>query len=138
MDHLVLRKLTNAYQDLELYNLGFNENGKGPYLVRQVGYPPGDRAMNVDPYILLNNGVWLLAYHFATFSPAEQDKHLFQSRRQLVELLDIIGSQDVRCVSSLPEGLSDEEILRRYRAYGQRLLAHLKGSKVQCVLPKKS
>jgi hypothetical protein len=138
MDHLLLRKLTNAYQDIELYNLGFNENHKGPYLVRQVGYPPGDPAMNVDPYILLNNGVWLLAYHFATFSPAEQDNHLFQSRRQLVELLEVIGSRDVQCVSTLPAGLSDDEILRRYRAYGRRLLEHLQRSNAQCILPPKS
>lgn len=138
MDHLVLRKLTNAYQDIELYNLAFNDNHKGPYLVRQVGYPPGDRAMNVDPYILLNNGVWLLAYHFATFSPAEQDKHLFQSRRQLVELLGIIGARDVHCISTLPEGMSDDEIMRRYRAYGRRILEHLRAANAQCILPTKS
>lgn len=138
MDHLNLRKLTNAYQDLELYNLAFNANHKGPYLVRQVGYPPGDPALKVDPYILLNNGVWLLAYHFATFSPQEQDEHLFQSRRQLVELLGVVGAREVQCISTLPDGLSDDEILRRYRAYGRRVLEHLRSANAQCILPTKS
>ena len=131
MDHLRLRKLTNAYQDLQMFDLEMNENGKGPYLVRQIGYPPGSTDMKVDPYILQNDGVWIISYHFATLPPAEQSKRLFQSRRELIELLEKIGSRDVECVNTLPEGLSNDEILRRYKENAARLFRHVARNKAE-------
>jgi hypothetical protein len=135
MDHLSLRKLTNAYLDLQLFNLEWYDTGKGPYLVRLVGYPPGSTEMKVDPYILQNDGVWIISYHFATFTPEEQEARLFKTRRQLIELLDAIGGKDVLCISTLPEGLSDEEILRRYREYGRRTFRNLLDEHAQCIVP---
>lgn len=135
MDHLRLRQLTNAYQDVEMFNLGINENGKGPYLVRQVGYPPGSVDLKVDPYILQNDGVWILSYHFATLPEDEQHKRLFQSHRELIELLEKIGARDVACISTLPEGLSNTEILRRYRESGARLLRHVSRNKAERIVP---
>ena len=139
MDHLRLRKLTNAYQDIQLFDLELNESGKGPYLVRQVGYPPGYTEMKVDPYILQNDGVWIISYHFATLPPAEQRKRLFQSRRELIELLEKIGAREVECIDTLPEGLSNEEVLRRYKENAARLFRHIARDKAECIVipPKK-
>ena len=134
MDHLRLRKITNAYQDIQLFDLGLNENGKGPYLVRQVGYPPGSTEMKVDPYILQNDGVWIISYHFATLPPAEQTKRLFQSRRELIKLLEKIGAHEVECIDTLPEGLSSDEVLRRYKENAARLLRHVARDQAQCVV----
>lgn len=135
MDHLRLRKLTNAYQDVQLFDLGLNEDGRGPYLVRQVGYPPGSLEMKVDPYILQNDGVWLISYHFATLPQEEQEQRLFQSRRELIKLLETMASRDVECIDTLPEGLSNEEILRRYKEFGSRLLRHVSREKAQRIVP---
>ena len=135
MDHLRLRKLTNAYQDVQMFNLGLNEGGKGPYLVRQVGYPPGSREMKVDPYILQNDGVWLISYHFATLDPAEQARRLFQSRRELIKLLEALGSREVECISTLPEGLSNDEILRRYKESGARFFRLVSRDQAQRIVP---
>ena len=135
MDHLRLRKLTNAYQDVQLFDLGLNEDGHGPYLVRQVGYPPGSLEMKVDPYILQNDGVWLISYHFATLPQEEQEQRLFQSRRELIKLLETMASRDVECIDTLPEGLSNEEILRRYKEFGSRLLRHVSREKAQRIVP---
>jgi len=35
-----MRTLTNDYNDCELVNLGYNRDGRGPYILRQDGVPP--------------------------------------------------------------------------------------------------
>jgi hypothetical protein len=45
-----MRILTNNYQECELLNLGFNRNGRGPYVVRQDGVPPASLHAHQDPF----------------------------------------------------------------------------------------
>jgi hypothetical protein len=117
-----------------MFNLGMNEDGKGPYLVRQVGYPPGSTEMKVDPYILQNDGVWIISYHFATLPKEEQTKRLFQSRRGLIKLLEEIGAHEVECIDTLPEGLSNDEVLRRYKENAARLFRHVARDQAECIV----
>lgn len=135
MDHHRLRKLTNAYQDVQMFDLGLNEGGKGPYLVRQSGYPPGSAEMKVDPYILQNDGVWIISYHFATLPAEEQEKRLFQSRREVIKLLEMIAARDVEYIDTLPEGLSNEEVLRRYKESGARFFRLVSRDQAQRIVP---
>ena len=121
-----LRKLTNSYHDVQLFNLGWHEDGKGPYLVRQLGYLPGDAAMEVKPFVLMPDGTWLLSYHLACLPEQEQEKRLFQSMTEVVEVLERIGSRDVQAVATLPEGVSPEEALRRYESTMSRMLRNMK------------
>ena len=63
-----MRILTNAYQDCELLNLGFNKNGRGPYVIRQDGIPPDSLEAQEDRFLLRKDGTWVLNITVYTLS----------------------------------------------------------------------
>ena len=107
-----MKKLTNAYRDLEMINLSLGPGGKGPYLVRQLGYAPSDQTFTDKPFILQTDGTWILSYHFACLPEAEQEKRLFSSIEEMTSMIETIGSEDPVVIDYLPEGVTNEEALR--------------------------
>ena len=79
-----MKKLSNSYRDLEMVNLSWGPGGKGPYLVRQLGYAPADQTFTEKPFVLQKDGSWLLSYHLACLPEAEQEKRLFSSIAEMV------------------------------------------------------
>ncbi len=118
-------KLTNSYHDVRLFNLRWAPGGKGPYIIRQLGYAPGDPAMDVKPFILQPDGTWLLSYHLACLPEHEQEKRLFHTMAEVVDVLDRIGSRKVRAIDTLPDGVSPEEALQCYKNTTARLIQHM-------------
>lgn len=67
-----MRALNNSTGDVEIVNLGYAENGKGPYFVRQDGYPPQTNNFKAERFILLSDGTWMLNLKFMALPEAEQ------------------------------------------------------------------
>ena len=108
-------KLTNSYQKIKMFNLHLADDGKGPFILAQDGYAPDDETLTTRPFLLRNDGTWVLSYHFACLPKKEQWRFAFESMVEVVKILEEIGRQDVRAIWTLPDGISPEEALRRYK-----------------------
>ena len=51
--------LTNSYHNCELLNLGHGPNGRGPFVIRQEGTPPGSMTFQPDRFLLRKDGTWV-------------------------------------------------------------------------------
>lgn len=101
--------LTNSYHNCQLLNLGYGPGGRGPFIVRQDGTPPGATTFDDDRFLLRKDGTWVL--NIAVFALSEKDKEqfLFTSSGDVVQVLDgLTGSPIVD--TSLPPGKSVEEL----------------------------
>ena len=102
-----MRILTNAYQDCELLNLGFNKNGRGPYVIRQDGIPPGSQE---DRFLLRKDGTWVLNITVYTLSEKEQEQFIFQDAAELYATVEKLYGKPV-VEAALPPGKSRAELL---------------------------
>jgi hypothetical protein len=101
--------IANDYQRCELINLGYGPNGRGPYVIRQEGYPPGSLTFELDRYYLRSDGTWLI--NLAMFALPEKDKShfVYTSVEDVVSLFEgLTGSPTVE--SHLPPDKSIEEL----------------------------
>jgi len=72
MSNQEARSLSNNFQDVRLVSLASwskaaeitPRDQRGPYVVLQEGYAPGDLAVTVHEYILSRSGKWLALGHF--------------------------------------------------------------------------
>ena len=129
-----MKKLTNSHHDFHMINLSWGSGGKGPYLVRQVGYVPSDETLTDKPFMLQKDGSWILTYHIACLPEDEQEKRLFSSIDEMFAVIDQIGIQEVVVIDCLPEGVTDEEALRRYKSSMTRMLQRMRESKAEAIL----
>jgi hypothetical protein len=118
--------LTNDPARCEIMNLGWAPGGHGPYLVRQVGYPPGSRDMRPQPFILQRDGRWLLNLSFAALDETEQEKQLFHDLGALSTFLDALSSHAVVADATLPQGASHDDLLHRFETCTHRILQGMK------------
>ena len=114
--------LSNDPARCEIMNLGWAHGGHGPYLVRQVGYPPGSSDMRPQPFILQRDGRWLLNLAFAALDEAEQDRQLFHDLGELSTFLDALSSREVAADATLPRDVGHDELLRRFETCTHRVL----------------
>lgn len=124
-----MRKLTNSTQDVEIVNLGYAAAGKGPYFIRQEGYPPQTSNFKAEAFILLNDGTWMLNLKFLALEESEQERHLLAGIPEVYRRLQEIGGQPVKVDYSLPEGKSREDIQRDIEATMGRIRQRLKVAK---------
>ena len=122
-------KLTNSYGKVRMYNLHLAEDRKGPYILAQVGYAPDDETLTTRPFLLRNDGTWVLSYHFACLPEKEQWDFAFKSMADVVKMLEELGRSDVRAIWSLPEGISSEEALRRYKTALPKFVSAIRDGK---------
>ena len=100
-----MRTVTNDYRDCELLNLGTNANGHGPYVIRQVGVPPGSSSQE-DRFLLRKDGTWVLDVTAFTL-PEEQ--FVFQNAAELYATVqELVGNPVVE--DKLPPGKSRAEL----------------------------
>ena len=128
-----MKKLTNSYRDMEMINLSWGPGGKGPYLVRQLAYAPSDQTFTDQPFILQNDGTWILSYHLACLPEAEQESRLFPSIEEMTAVIDEIGSKDPVVIDCLPEGVTNEEALGRFKASAARVFQRMKTAKAESI-----
>ena len=105
-----MRILTNAYQDCELLNLGFNKNGRGPYVIRQDGIPPDSLEAQEDRFLLRKDGTWVLNITVYTLSEKEQEQFIFQDAAELYATVEKLYGKPV-VEAALPPGKSRAELL---------------------------
>lgn len=101
--------LTNSYHNCELLNLGHGPNGRGPFVIRQEGTPPGSMTFQPDVFLLRKDGAWVL--NLAVFALPEKDKEqfLFTTSAEAMVLLDSLTGDPV-VEAGLPPGKSLEEL----------------------------
>ena len=101
-----MRTVANDYRDCELLNLGTNANGHGPYVIRQVGVPPGSSSSQEDRFLLRKDGTWVLDVTAFTL-PEEQ--FVFQNAAELYATVqELVGNPVVE--DKLPPGKSRAEL----------------------------
>jgi len=126
-----MRALKNSIQEVEIVNLGYAENGKGPYFVRQDGYPPQTTDYKDERFILLSDGTWMLNLKFMALPEPEQEKHLLSSIREIYDRLQVVAGTPVVADATLPEGQTQEQLMREIEATAGRIRSRMKGAKGQ-------
>lgn len=109
----------------QLINLRLNKDGKGPFMIRQEGYPPGSTNMANHRYFLLKDGSWMLNYAFFLLDEKEQEEHFLPELEDVFEAIDKLAGKRVVVHDKLPEGSTKESILRGVRETGSHLLRRL-------------
>ena len=101
--------LTNHYQNCELLNLGYGPGGRGPFVVRQEGYPAGSATFQADRYLLRKDGTWVLHLCVFVLNEAQQKDYLFDTSAEALTLLDSL-SGDPKIESTFPEGKTVDQL----------------------------
>ena len=105
-----MRILTNDYNDCELLNLGTNQSGHGPYVIRQDGVPPGSPSSQEDRFLLRKDGTRVLNITAFTLREKEQDQQfIFQNAAELYATVQELGGNPV-VEDALPPGKSRAEL----------------------------
>ncbi len=114
----------------EVLNLGWAENGHGPYLVRQEGHAPGSSDLQPRHFILQKDGRWLLNLAFVMLPDGEQERQLFTSLPEAAAFLDTRSDVPPVVDDSLPPGADLDEIMRRFEHCANRLLRGMRDGRV--------
>jgi len=122
--------LSNDPARCEVMNLGWGQNGHGPYLVRQEGYEPGSSTFKMQRFILQKDGRWLLNLAFVMLPEAEQEAQLFHALSEVAHLLDAMSATPVRADAHLPGDVSETEILRHFELCTHRILRGMRSCEV--------
>lgn len=101
--------ITNNYQNCELLNLKFGPGGRGPFIVRQEGTPPGSMTFQNENFLLRKDGTWVI--NLAVFPLSEKDKEqfLFDSSAEAMQLLEELRGEPM-VEAALPSGISVEQL----------------------------
>jgi len=85
-----METLSNDYRDVELLDLGSEqERQRGPFLVVQAGYTPGDEDVYESLFVLRPDGCWVdVNVYLSSGKPELLDEAVFTSAQQVMELLD--------------------------------------------------
>jgi hypothetical protein len=101
--------ISNNYQACELLNLASNAGGRGPFVVRQVGSPPGSVTFEQDRYLLRKDGTWVINLAVFALSEKEKGEFLFPTSAEALSVLNGLSGEPV-VQTRLPEGKSREEL----------------------------
>jgi hypothetical protein len=101
--------LTNNYQSCELLNLKYGSGGRGPFIIRQEGTPPGSITLQSERFLLRKDGTWVI--NLAVFPLSEKDKEqfLFENASEAVQLLEELRGEPM-VEAALPSGTSVEQL----------------------------
>jgi hypothetical protein len=122
--------LTNFADHCDLLNLGFGPGGKGPYVLRQSGSPPGSMTLQQDSYLLRKDGTWVL--NLTVFSLPEKDVNenfLFRDFPELFSVIGDLGSKPLVIEDKLPTDKSRAEILAALQTTASNLLSRIRDAK---------
>lgn len=87
-----MQKLSNNYQDLQVWNLNPGKGPRGPFLVTQSGVAPGDDRVRGGLFVLRPDGKWVdITVYLIAEHPEQLDEAVFDSTQAIVELLTGLG-----------------------------------------------
>jgi hypothetical protein len=104
-----MKKLSNRYEQCELLNLGYGPKGRGPFVVRQDGYPPGSTTLKADRFLLRKDGTWVLNLAVFALPEEEKEKFIYESRADAVKALQALKGDPV-IEENLPAGRGLEDL----------------------------
>jgi hypothetical protein len=107
--HLPHFRITNACQDCELVNLGYNKEGRGPYILRQDGVPPDSMNARAYRFLLRKDLTWVINLAVFALPEKELEKFIFQDAAELYAAVEKLAGKPV-VEDALPPGKSREEL----------------------------
>lgn len=120
--------LSNDPSRCTLLNLASGPGGRGPFVIRQEGYPSNSMTLKEERFLLRDDGVWVL--NLAVFALSEEDQQRFMYPTTSDAMNVLAGLQGTPVVeASLPEGASRGEMLDGAKTTLGRLLQGLKDAK---------
>lgn len=123
-----MASLSNDYKRCELFNAASAPNGRGPFFIRQLATSPGNHSLSNDPYLLRNDGVWVLNLRVFTLSEAEQQKFMYATIAEVMQVLDSLEGAPA-FEDQLPEGATRQEILSKAEVALSRMMTAMKNAK---------
>lgn len=85
-----------------------NRDTRGPYLILQHGYEPGDATMSGADYILGRSGAWLGTHWFIRMPVPERRKEfIFSTVAEVMEMMENLTSK-VEVVRDKPANVLDD------------------------------
>jgi len=115
-----MRVLTNDYRDFELLNLGYQPDGRGPYVVQQEGIPPASVANEEDGFLLRKDGVWVLNLAVFALPEEEQAQFVFEEIADVFATVDkLVGLPAVE--DQLPAGKTPGQLMAALQSTQDRL-----------------
>lgn len=124
-----LRKITNHYLDVKVYNMGILPGGKGPYFAQQRGYPPKSETLSVNTFFLNKEGKWVIVWRWVSVPDKEKNDCLFENKSEILAVLQKVAGTPVEVIEELPDGVSKEQAAKNYQDTGQRLIGLIRKAK---------
>ncbi|MEK7952422.1 hypothetical protein [Luteolibacter soli] len=85
-----------------------NRDSRGPYVIMQHGYEPGDATMTGADYILGRSGAWLGTHWFIRMPVPERRKEfLFSTVAEVMEMMENLTSK-VEVIRDKPDNVSGD------------------------------
>lgn len=122
-----MRMLTNDSRDFLLVNLGFAENGRGPYAIRQDGIAPGSMTQSEDRYFLRKDGTWMLNF-VLYLDESKVPEFLYENIAEAHErILSLTGKP--AAMDQLPEGATKDDVMRAMDSLNSKLAKAIRDRK---------
>jgi hypothetical protein len=104
-----MRNLTNDYRDCELLNLGYNRDGRVPYILRQEGVSPNSLTQEEDRFLLRKDFTWVINLKVFALPEKEQEQFIFKDVGEwYAAVKELAGNPVVE--AALPPGTSRAEL----------------------------
>lgn len=127
--------LTNHSSDCELLNLRYNPNGRGPYVIRQDGIPPGSSTLGEDRFFLRKDGTWVLNFAVFVLPEKEQEqKFVYTDIAEVLSTLQTLLGRPVVEVK-LPDGTSRAEVLAAMSSTNSRIWSRIRDARGTKITP---
>lgn len=120
--------LTNDYTRCQMLNLASAPGGRGPFVIRQEGSPPHSTTLQQDPFLLRDDGVWVLNLTVFSLKEEEQKRFIYPTTVDVLKAFENLHGDPV-VEASLPAGVSREELLAAAESMASQVLRGLKNAK---------
>lgn len=126
--------LNNFADSCQLLNLGYAAGGRGPYALRQTGYPPGSMNLQQDNFLLRKDGTWVLNLTAFTLPDKDlQEKFLFNDVPEVMKMIDELSTKPLQVEDKLPADKSRAEILVAIQSAASNLIARIRDAQASRV-----
>jgi hypothetical protein len=120
--------ISNDYTRCQMLNLASGPHGRGPFVIRQEGSPPDSTTLQQDPFLLRDDGVWVINLTVFSLKEEEQKRFIYPTSVDVIKALDSLHGDPV-VEAKLPEGVSKAQLLAALETTASRLLHGLKNAK---------
>ena len=123
-----MRTLTNNYHDCELLNLGYNRDGRGPYVLRQEGFPPDSVSPHEYRFLLRKDCTWVLNLTVFALPEKELENFIYKDAAELHAVVEKLGGNPV-VEDALPPGKSRAELSAAIESTASKLWSRIRDAR---------